>query len=344
MISYRLPKAGKRYFFILFYDIILKGLWIFRDSYRIKRLKTLRVGLVIPTLNAGKAFEALLKEIAEQEAALAVKLVADSESQDDTVKLAQQYGYQIELVQREKFNHGGTRALCVEKLQGKVDVVAFITQDVRFYDVKALRRLLSAFDDPDVGAAYGRQLPHKGASLTAAQARLFNYPAASAKKTYSDRSRIGMKAAFLSDSFAAYRVTALKEVGGFPDDVIVSEDMYVGAKLLQQGYSVAYVAEAQVCHSHEYTLLQELRRYFDIGVFQARESWIRRAFGAAEGEGVRLMLDQIRFLLRHGKYGLAFKSIFANAVKWLGYRLGLKEAKLPKWFKRLCSAQPYYFK
>lgn len=304
----------------------------------------MRVGLVIPTLNAGEAFIALLKEIEKQNISLTAKLVADSQSQDQTADLARQYGYTVEQIERGTFNHGGTRQLCVEKLQDCVDLVIFITQDVRIYEVDALSVLIKAFDDPKVGAAYGRQLPHEHASLAAAQARLFNYPAESVKKCYGDKRRFGMKAAFLSDSFAAYRLEALRNIGGFPKNVIVSEDMYVGARLLQQGYSIAYVAEAKVRHSHEYTLLQEFRRYFDIGVFQARESWIRREFGAAEGEGLRLVLNQIHFLLRRDRYFSVLKAVFANGVKWLGYRLGLKEASLPKWLNRFLSAQPYYFK
>ena len=64
-----------------------------------------------------------------------------------------------------------------------------------------------------------------------------------------DREALGIKTAFLSDSFAAYRCDALADVGGFPD-VPACEDMYVGAKLLQAGYTIVYAAEAQVYHSH----------------------------------------------------------------------------------------------
>ena len=41
-----------------------------------------------------------------------------------------------------------------------------------------------------------------------------------------------MKTAFNSNSFAAYRRKALKDVGGFPINTILSEDMYVTAKML----------------------------------------------------------------------------------------------------------------
>ena len=80
--------------------------------------------------------------------------------------------------------------------------------------------------------------------------------------------------AFISNSFAAYRVSVLKEVGGFPDDVIFGEDMFVATKMLKAGYKIAYAAGACVYHSHDYSLWQEMKRYFDMGVFHAREPWI----------------------------------------------------------------------
>ena len=84
-----------------------------------------------------------------------------------------------------------------------------------------------------------------------------------------------MKTAFNSNSFAAYRRKALKDVGGFPINTILSEDMYVTAKMLLKNWSVAYCADAKVYHSHNYTIWQEFKRYFDIGVFHAKEAWIR---------------------------------------------------------------------
>lgn len=35
------------------------------------------------------------------------------------------------------------------------------------------------------------------------------------------------------------------------------------------GWYNAYCAEAKVYHSHNYTILQEVRRYFDTGAFHA---------------------------------------------------------------------------
>ncbi|BBM05676.1 hypothetical protein HAALTHF_27910n [Vreelandella aquamarina] len=87
----------------------------------------------------------------------------------------------------------------------------------------------------------------------------------------------------MSNSFAAYRREALLAAGGFPEGTILSEDMMAGARLLQQGWKLAYCADACVQHSHNYTLAAEFKRYFDIGVFHHREQWLLAWLGKAEG-------------------------------------------------------------
>ena len=133
-------------------------------------------------------------------------------------------------------------------------------------DAAALQALVAALDDPQAAAAYGRQLPHPDATPVAAHARLFNYPDASHTRRWSDAAEFGIKTCFLSNSFAAYRVQALREVGGFPANVILGEDMHLAARLLQAGYAIRYQAQAKVYHSHNYSWLAEFRRYFDVSV------------------------------------------------------------------------------
>jgi len=301
-----------------------------------------RVGIVIPTLNASDKFIELLDSITIQNAKIDRKLVIDSGSLDNTVYLAEKYQYEVIHIDKVNFNHGRTRQFGVEYLKD-VDIVVFLTQDVILYDESSIGNLVASFEDIKVGAAYGRQLPHIGASPLAAQARLFNYPKISQYKCYEDKNKLGIKTAFMSDSFAAYRIARLKAVGGFPQ-VIVSEDMYVAARMLMQGYQIAYVADACGYHSHEYTLWQELKRYFDIGVFQHQEPWIRAEFGEAEGEGLRLVKEQLNYLVANNCIHGIPKAIIANAAKLIGYRLGLYEKYLSLKLKRALSGQSYFFK
>ncbi|MHB8117027.1 MAG: glycosyltransferase [Acidithiobacillus ferrivorans] len=136
------------------------------------------------------------------------------------------------------------------------DMLVYMMQDGIQASPDGLENLVSAFSDPEVGVAYGRQLPRDGASPVEAHTRLFNYLEQSNKRTLADKSKLGIKAAFTSNSFAAYRTKAVFDVGGFPSKLILGEDMVVAARMLLAGWSVAYVADAQVYHSHGYTVLQ----------------------------------------------------------------------------------------
>ena len=268
-------------------------------------------------------------------------LVVDSASDDDSVHIANKAGAEVLVIDRASFDHGATRDMALRHLDA--DVVVFLTQDALLADCAALLRLVAAFEDASVGAAFGRQLPHDDATPIAAHARLFNYPPQSYTVDREDIPRLGIKAAFLSNSFAAYRRQALLDAGGFPENTILSEDMLAGARLLQNGWKLAYCAEACVKHSHNYSFAEEFRRYFDIGVLHAREQWLLEWLGKAEGEGLRFLKSEFSFL-RHRAPLLLPQALLRTALKYLGYRLGKTERHLSLPLKQRCSMHRRFWK
>ena len=297
--------------------------------------------LCIPTLNAGSHLALLLPAIRSQTLQPDKFVVVDSSSNDDTVAAFKAAGAQVHVIPRAKFNHGDTRQLVVE-MSPEAEFIIFLTQDAIPAHSEAFEHLVGCFRDPEIGAVYGRQLPRPAAGPIEAHARLFNYPTRSHVRSSKDSLRLGFKTAFLSNSFAAYRRTALVAIGGFPRRVIFGEDSFAAAKLILSGWRVAYCAEAKVYHSHDYTLFQELRRYFDVGVFHAQQAWIREQFGAAEGEGLRFLRSELRYL--SGENSLLIPSAVARtALKYAGYRLGRIEGKLPVGLKRALSQNRGYW-
>lgn len=299
------------------------------------------VQVVIPTFNAGPDWIESLRKIVAQSIDAEV-LVIDSGSTDSTVELATSVGFVVMAISKSEFDHGGTRQLAVEMLLD-ANIIVFMTQDAILADEDALYLLIEALGDPRVGVSYGRQLPHKTANPLGAHARLFNYPDKSHVTTLADREWMGIKAAFSSNSFAAYRREALLSVGGFPSGIILGEDTIVAAKMLMAGWKVAYQADAQVYHSHDYNYLQEFRRYFDIGVLHAREFWMLDAFGKPEGEGGRFVRSELAYLLKHAPW-LIPSAVVRTMLKYLGYRLGRMESFLPLSLKRRLSLHRGYWK
>ena len=299
------------------------------------------MNVIIPTLNAAKDWPgfapALLACVAPEEV-----LIVDSESTDGTVELARAAGFRTHGIRRSEFNHGGTRQLAAE-MSADADLLVFMTQDAVLTSPDAIPKLVATFGDPGVAAAYGRQLPRAKAGAIEAHARFFNYPDISDVRDLSARQRLGFKTIFISNSFAAYRRSALMQVGGFQSNVIFGEDTVLAARLLLANYKVAYVADACVRHSHAQSCRQEFHRYFDIGVLHNREGWLLEAFGKASGEGKRFFLSELRHLREHAPAQIPW-SVLRTVLKLLGYRLGRIEGLFPTEVKRRLSLNAMYWK
>ena len=313
-----------------------------------------RVAVIVPTFNAGKHWADLILALKSQslssEIDTSIKApfgmdvtIIDSSSSDDTAVLARAAGFEVLVIDKQSFDHGGTRQIAFEHIFRKskegltYQWVVLMTQDAILSEPGSLAKLLDGFKLGHVGACYGRQLPHQAASLLSAHARRFNYPEHSCLKSMDDKESLGIKTAFCSNSFAAYRVDVLAQIGGFPKKVILGEDMWVAAKMLQEGYSVAYVSGACAYHSHNYTYLEDFRRYFDTGVFHAEEAWILKAFGAPTDEGKRFVLSELGLLKNQPwmqRVELLFEISIRTALKFLGYHLGKQHAHIPMLLKR----------
>ena len=240
----------------------------------------------------------------------------------------------------EEFDHGATRDMAARK--STADLMLFMTQDAVPADTHLVEYLAKAFDDPLVAAAYARQLAKKTDSAIERFTRNFNYPAESRVKTQADIQALGIKTYFCSNSCAMYRKSTYEELGGFLPEAIFNEDMVFASTAINAGYSVAYVAEARVIHSHNYTGFQQFQRNFDNGVSHADN---QETFHNVEtlGEGKRLVFDTARYLIRHHEFGQLFRLVYISGCKVVGYKLGEKYYKLPKKLISFCTMNKKYW-
>ncbi len=282
-----------------------------------------QVALVIPTLNAAGWFEHWSKMWRLQRFQPSHCLVMDSSSTDMTCALFRSLGFEIVNIAQSDFRHGATRQQAVDLLPPEVQAIIFMTQDAILADENALLNLVCALDDPEVAAAYGRQLPHQDASPVASHARLYNYPEISHTKALADKEKLGLKVAFCSNSFAIYRRLALQAVGGFASQLTFGEDMHAAGRLLIRGWLIKYCAEARVHHSHNEGLAALWQRYRAIGQFHREEAWLLESFGNVSGEGKKYALAEMYYALRHAPHW-AVISVLHTATKWLAYRAGVK--------------------
>jgi len=302
---------------------------------------TYNISIIIPTYNAERYLGNLLNAFKEQTIKEYELIIIDSNSSDNTIQIAKKYTSKVILIPNNEFDHGGTRAKAVQIASG--DILVFLTQDALPYNQFTIESLVRVFEDGNVAAAYGKQVSYEETNLFGKHLREFNYPSIDSIKSYKDIETYGIKTAQLSNSFAAYRKSALEEVGVFKDNLILGEDVYSGAKMILAGYSLAYVADAKVYHSHSYTVWQEFKRYFDIGVFHKCESWILEEFGKLEGEGIKYIKSEVQYLLDNKAWYLLPEWFVRNGMKYLGYKLGARYDKLPMWIVKKMSMHYHWW-
>jgi len=288
------------------------------------------ITIIIPTYNALDYLPSLLTRLESQTFDDYELIVVDSSSQDNTTQIARSHQAKVITIPKQEFDHGDTRTLAAKQAKG--DTILYLTQDALPYDEYAVENIVKPFaTDEKIAAVFGRQLPYPQASVFAEHLRAFNYPDTSYTRVLDDKEKYGIKTAFLSNSFAAYRRSVLKEIGYFKSGLPFGEDACAGAKILLKGYKIAYVAEAMVLHSHNYTVGQDLRRYFDMGIFHRAENWLLREFGKAEDEAIKYAKSEFRFLLKKRKPYLFPEFILRTFMKYLGYKLGVGYERIRSW-------------
>lgn len=110
-------------------------------------------------------------------------------------------------------------------------------------------------------------------------------------------------------------------VGGFSTDVSFGEDTLAVARLHRAGWKTAYVAEALVEHSHAYSIKAEFRRYLEIGILHERERWLLEEFGAADSEGWRFVVSELRYLSTYAPHHIP-SAMLRTLAKYIAYRRG----------------------
>jgi rhamnosyltransferase len=280
----------------------------------------MKVSVVIPTLNAGPSIGKLISVLQSQDPAPSEIIVIDSSSADNTIRVARESGAKTIVIPRHAFNHGKTRNIAA--MQAKGDVLVFMTQDALPMDSTLIGTLTAPLLQPDIAASFGRHIPRADATPLEVFARQFNYPVQGSVKGIDNVKAFGIKTFFFTNVCSSIQKERFQEVGMFPEGIRANEDMLIAAKLIVKGYKVAYVPEAMVIHSHNYSLLTQFRRYYNIGSSLKAHRWILQ-YTLAEGEGIRFMKEQIRYVTERHKYFWIPYIFLESFAKYAGYRIGL---------------------
>lgn len=301
------------------------------------------IDAIIPVYKPGKEFEVLLEKLSHQSHPLNKIILMNTGDAPWKEKLEAKFPLcEVHCIKKEDFDHGGTRHLGTTF--SSADYLLFMTQDAVPQDERLVENLLKGFSwDDKVKAAYARQLPNEICREIEKYTRSFNYPEQSRVKSKDDLNILGIKTFFCSNVCAMYEKATYDKQGGFIRRTIFNEDMIYAGGLIQADYKIAYAAEAEVVHSHNYNALEQFHRNFDLAVSQTDNPQI---FGGirSEKEGIRLVLGTAKHLLKVGKPWLLFPLFTTSAGKILGYKFGQNYHRLSDDFRLKCTMNPSYWR
>lgn len=301
-----------------------------------------RIDVVIPVYRPGKELRLLLRRLETQKLRPQhILLVNTQEELFDESCMEGIRDAQVIHITKEEFDHGGTRHMAAMQMTG--EYILFMTQDAVPADDQLTLELCRPFADPNVCAAYARQLPAQDCNAIERYTRSFNYGPDSRIQTADDLPGLGIKTYFCSNVCAMYRRSAYEELGGFVRHTIFNEDMIFAARLIQSGRAVAYCAQARVIHSHNYSSIQQFHRNFDLGVSQADHPEVFDCV-KSESEGIRMVKQTAGYLVKHARAYLLPKLLVQSAAKYAGYRLGKNYKRLPPKLVYKCSMNRGYWK
>jgi len=308
------------------------------------------ITVAIPTLNGAAVLEETLTAVRAQrlEPPHDVELVVcDSGSRDGSVTIARRHGADVFEIAPEDFSHGGTRNLLMERSSG--EYVAFLTQDSVPAGERWLAGLLRGFGlAEDVALSYGPYLPRPDASAMVARDlvewfRGFAPDGAPRVDRLAPHEReidpaalLGARG-FFTDANGCVARAAWERVPfravPYAEDHVLAHDM------MRAGYAKAYLPDAAVIHSHEYSPWNWLRRSFD------EYRGLREVYGWAPPLGLRWPLLQVwghvgaDWRWAHRDAAIIGRSLVHRAMRTAGSMLGGQADRLPDGVVRTLSLE-----
>jgi rhamnosyltransferase len=298
----------------------------------------MKTSILLLTKNGGRDLELLASALYGQKGVEPFEVVViDSGSTDETLELLRRFPVRLEKIPPETFDHSRTRNLAAGLAEG--EILIFLSQDAIPASENWLQTMISNFDDPAVGAVYGRQLPKPGSSMEREDALATLYGEHKIVKDPNHRNGLGYRFYHFSDANAAIRRSVWEQVR-FPENLRVFEDLGIAKRILDAGWKIVYEPNSSVFHSHRHTTVGLLKRYFDIGcTLKLLNIW--------DAPGTRKsMIQDVRTLLRNKIHRVGQKGkgqpvgvgIRQDVAKSVGLFLGLNQRHLPLILKRHLSA------
>lgn len=259
-----------------------------------KAAKSPRCSIVIRSFNEEKHIGRLLEAIQAQTLQDVEIILVDSGSTDRTLAIAANFPVRVLHIKPQNFTFG--RSLNKGISAASSDLVVLASAHVYPMQNDWLEALLAPFQDPRMALSYGKQRGGVGVRFSEGQHFRTWFPAESDP----DQQR-----AYANNANAAIR-RSLWQQNPYDEQLTGLEDVAWASWAREQGYKIAYIAQAGVFHSHDESAAQIVNRH-------------RR-----EAIALKQILPESRFTLRNF-LSLTARSIFSDFAAARKERVLLRE-------------------
>jgi rhamnosyltransferase len=194
--------------------------------------------IIIRAYNEEKHIGQLLDGITQQTIKHTQTILVDSGSTDSTLDIASHYPVQVVHIQPDEFSFG--RSLNRGIGAAEADIVVMASAHVYPVYPDWLERLIAPFSDDHLAVSYGKQ---RGSSASHfSEQQLFYH-------WYSDHSDLRQNHPFCNNANTAIRRPIWQE-HPYNETLPALEDLAWARWAQDQGWGIAYVAEAEIVHVH----------------------------------------------------------------------------------------------
>jgi glycosyltransferase involved in cell wall biosynthesis len=229
-----------------------------------------RVSVIIPTKNAGSEFEFLLKMLKIQIGVIETEIVVvDSGSQDNTLRIADEYGAKIISILPEQFSHSYARNLGAKAASG--DYLLFTVQDALPPTKTWIYELMSVLDKEGVSAVSCAETPREDADLFYRVMSWNHYNFLGVNKL----DKI-LKMPETPSLISLRQNGQLSDLACLiPRDLFLNyqhrldyaEDLDLGIRLIKDGHKIAFLGSTRIIHSHNRPPFYFLKRGYVDSLF-----------------------------------------------------------------------------
>lgn len=240
-----------------------------------------------------------------------------TESTDNSEEILKSINANYSIVKKENFSHSKTREDVA--LKSTSDILVFITMDIDIKNDDWLEKLTKPLETGEADAAFSRQLTKY--DNIEKYTREKNYPDKSYIVDETSLKTMGMRAFFFSDVSSCIKTKVFKELNGYDGKVLpTNEDQYIAYKMITNGYKIKYCADSVVYHSHNFTLKQVYKRYYDTGRFYKMENYLDKYGTNKTGGGLAKYI--LKRAIQEKNIKVLIRFVPDMAARFIGMKMG----------------------